>query len=100
MSGRFENAIVRIDTANGADPNRTIVDGRETADEVLYAMRMTRWLERLEPNASEALRLAARAQHLCRWMIPRDSYPMDRAGYHRWRSELGQFHAQKAGQIL
>jgi hypothetical protein len=100
MNGRFGDAISRIDDANGADPNRSVLDGQEVADELLYAMRMTRWLERLEPSAPEALRLAARAQHLCRWMIPRESYPMDRAGYHRWRGELGQFHAQKAGKIL
>jgi hypothetical protein len=100
MDGRFEQAIARIDEANGADPNRTVIDGREIADELLYATRMTRWLERLEPGASEPLRLAARAQHVCRWMIPRDLYPMTRAGYHQWRTELGRFHADKAAAIL
>jgi hypothetical protein len=33
-------------------------------------------------------------------MVPRDSYPMTRAGYLKWRAGLNQFHAQKAGQIL
>jgi hypothetical protein len=100
MTARFDQAVRRFDEANGADPNRTLVDGREVPNELLYAIRMTRWLDRLEPDASEALRLAARAQHICRWMIPRDSYPMTRAGYHRWRTELGRFHAEKAAQIL
>ena len=61
---------------------------------------MTAWLERLAPDASEALRLAARGQHICRWTIPRDSYPMDRAGYLRWRNECKRMHAEKLGEIL
>ena len=61
---------------------------------------MTEWLVRLEPGASEALRLAARSQHLCRWMIPRSDYPMTRQGYHQWRTTLARFHADKAGEIL
>jgi hypothetical protein len=61
---------------------------------------MTEWLGRLEPGASEALRLAVRCQHLERWAIPRGGYPLDRVGYHRWRTELGKFHAERAGEIL
>ena len=49
---------------------------------------------------SEELLLAARCQHICRWEIPRDSYPMTRAGYLKWRADLKKFHAQKAGDIL
>src|SRR5207253_551476 len=45
-------------------------------------------------------RLAARSQHLCRWMIPRDSYPRTRPGYLQWREALKKFHAQKTGEIL
>ena len=67
---------------------------------MLYAQRMTHWLDRLAPEASEPLRLAARSQHLCRWQIPRQQYPMDRAGYYRWRTRLYAFHAEKAGTIL
>src|SRR5581483_7007538 len=97
---RFFEAIKRIDAANAEDPNRGSVDGREAPAELLYGQRMTRWLDRLEPQASEPLRLAVRSQHLCRWMIPRNSYPMTRAGYLQWRAALGRFHAEKAGQIL
>ena len=46
------------------------------------------------------LRLAARCQHLCRWMSPRSSYPMTRPGYLQWRADLKKFHAQKSGEIL
>ena len=68
--------------------------------ELLYAQRLTGWVLRLCPDASEELRLAARCQHICRWEIPRNSYPMTRAGYLKWRADLKKFHAQKAGEIL
>jgi len=67
---------------------------------LLYARHMTRWLERLYPDASEPLRLAARAQHIRRWRVPRNSYPIDRAGYLKWRSDLYTFHADEAARIL
>ena len=96
----FARAVARIEEAQAQDPHRTLIDGVESPDELLYARRMTAWLERLEPRASEALRLAVRCQHLRRWMIPRADYPMTRAGYHDWRSTLARFHAEQAGQIL
>jgi hypothetical protein len=97
---RYQRAIDRFDDANRQDPNRTRVDGIEYPDELLYARRMTQWLERLKPGAGDALRLAVRCQHLCRWMIPRSQYPMTRGGYHQWRTTLARFHADKAGEIL
>ena len=97
---RLHAAFERLDAANREDPNRQVYEGRDYPKELLYAQRMTRWLDRLVPEASEAVRLAARAQHVCRWKIPRGDYPMDRAGYRRWRSDLGRFHAETAGQIL
>jgi endonuclease/exonuclease/phosphatase family metal-dependent hydrolase len=90
-SARFDAAIARFDEANARDPN---------GKELLYSRRMTEWMGRLAPDASEPLRLATRCQHIMRWMIPRSGYPTGRAGYHRWRTELQQFHAETAGQIL
>src|SRR5206468_2854539 len=55
---------------------------------------------KLCPDAPEELLLAARCQHICRWMIPRQSYEMTRAGYLRWRNELKSFHAQESAAIL
>jgi hypothetical protein len=95
-SDQFREAVERIDAANALDPNR----GAAGPHELVYARRMTEWLDRLEPGASEALRLAVRCQHLRRWMIPRANYPMTRAGYHQWRSTLARFHADEAGRIL
>ena len=93
---KFEAALRRFDEENSRDPNRE--DGRPR--ELLYAQRLTDWVLRLSPAASEELRLAARCQHISRWEIPRDSYPMTRAGYLKWRADLKKFHAQKAGDIL
>lgn len=98
--GRFQAVIERLDAANGEDPHREVFEGKEYPKELLYALRMTEWLSRLEPAASEALRLAVRAQHLCRWTVPRDSYPRNRKGYLQWRTGLARFHAEKAGAIL
>lgn len=97
---RFRRAIERFDAINAEDPNVATVDGVEHPKELLYAQRMTAWLERLFPDASEALRLAARSQHIKRWQIARTVYPMDRQGYHRWRTELGRFHADTAAGVL
>lgn len=97
---RFQLAIQGFDQANSQDPNKEIHNGREVPKELLYAQRMTEWLSKVNPEASEALQLAARSQHICRWTIPRDSYPMDRKGYLLWRTELKKFHAEKSEEIL
>jgi hypothetical protein len=97
---RFEAAMRRFDEENSRDPNSENVDGALHPRELIYAQWLTGWVLRLSPEASEALRLAARCQHLCRWKIPRDSYPMDRPGYLKWRADLKRFHAERAGEIL
>lgn len=97
---RFNTAIGRFDEENTKDPNTELVDGVPQPRELVYATRLTDWVLRLQPDAAEALKLAARCQHLCRWIIPRSQYPMDRPGYLKWRSELKKFHAEKSGQIL
>ena len=97
---RFEIAIRRFDEENSRDPNTETVNGGARPRELVYAERLTAWVLKLCPNASEPLRLAARCQHLCRWLSPRDSHPMTRPGYLQWRAELKKFHAQKSGEIL
>jgi len=99
-SARFDVAIRRFDEENGRDPNVENVNGSPQPRELAYARWLTDWVLKLCPDATEALRLAARCQHLCRWMIPRNSYPMTRAGYLQWREALKKFHAQKAAKIL
>ena len=97
---RFETAIRRFDEENSRDPHSEIVNGAPHPRELIYAKWLTDWVLKLCPDASEELRLAARCQHLCRWTIPRDSYPMTRPGYLKWRTDLKQFHARRSGEIL
>ena len=97
---RFQRAIQSIDQANGEDPNSEVDDGVEQPKELRYGKRMQRWVEMLDPSAPEALRLAARSQHIRRWEIPRSDYPMDRKGYLRWRTTLYTFHADTASELL
>jgi hypothetical protein len=99
-SERFREAIRRFDAANSEDPHHEVVDGVSYPKELLYAQRLTTWLERFAPEASEALLLAARSQHIRRWVIPRDRYPLDRRGYLLWRTTLATFHADTAATIL
>lgn len=100
MNDRFEQAIALIDAENSKDPRHEMIDGTAVPHELLYARRLTDWVLRLDPNASEALRLAARSQHICRWKIPRSEYPTNKAGYHRWKNELKQFHANLTESLL
>lgn len=91
METKLQRALDRIDAVNAEDP-----EGKELD----YSRRMTDWLERLEPEAGDALRLAVRAQHIGRWKIPRSAYPKDRVGYLTWRNELGKLHADWTAEIL
>lgn len=96
MNEKFAAATRRFDEENARDPNQENSQPRE----LLYAERLTDWVQKLCPNASEPLQLAARCQHICRWESPRENYPMTRAGYLKWRADLKKFHAEKSGQIL
>jgi hypothetical protein len=95
-SEKFQAAIRRFDKENARDPN---LDGGRPR-ELVYAERLTDWVRRLQPDASEALLLAARCQHICRWESPREKYPLTRPGYLKWRADLKVFHARKSGDIL
>ncbi len=96
----FAAAIRRFDEENSRDPNAEMVEGISHPRELLYAKRLSDWVMNLAPTASEELRLAARSQHIGRWLVPRQSYEMTRPGYLRWRSDLKTLHARKAGEIL
>ena len=98
--GRFSEAVSRFDRANAEDPNVELVAGVSAPKELVYARRMSAWLAKLVPDASEPLRLAARCQHIRRWTIPRSQYQTGRDGYRAWRTCLVNFHAETAGEIL
>lgn len=100
-SQRFQRAVALFDAANAEDPRMDQgPDGKEVPYELLYAQRMTDMIDRFAPEASEAAKLAVRAQHIQRWKTPRDSYPMDRTGYLQWRTGLYKFHAETAGRLM
>ena len=92
----IERARSAIDAANAADPNEH--DGEPLA--LLQGRLAEGWVMRLDPGASAALRLAARAHHLRRWVVPRASYPDGRAGYLRWRRDQKQRHAAELRELL
>lgn len=97
---RFETAIALIDAKNAEDPNTYYSHGLNFSKELLYAQRMSQKLLQFRPDASRALQIAARAQHICRWKIARDEYPMDRVGYLKWRETLKKMHAEMTADIL
>ena len=96
----FDKAIALIDAANSEDQNQEAVDAKSLLKELLYSQRMSDMLQRYAPDADEAVRLAIRAQHIQRWKSPRSDYPMNRKGYHQWRSGLYKFHAEAAAELL
>lgn len=98
--GKFEEAMDRFDAANKKDPNTEQWQDKTYPKEYLYAIRMTEKLNSFAPDASQALQLAARCQHIQRWQIPRDTYATGRIGYLKWRQALQKFHVEKASTIL
>ncbi|RYE17518.1 MAG: DUF4202 domain-containing protein [Sphingobacteriaceae bacterium] len=99
-STRLQQAFAQFDAYNAADPNQETSEGKTYPKEVLYAERMTKKLNDYAPNSPEYMQLAVRCQHIGRWEIARNTYPMDRAGYLVWRSQLKIHHTQVAEPIL
>lgn len=97
---RFAQAIAAIDAANADDPTQVVVRGAKRPKEQAHAELVSEWVRKLVPQPSEALLLAARAHHVRRWEIPRESEPEGRAGYHRWRKALHAHHARVVREIL
>ena len=93
---RLKTALAAIDAANAADP--TLEDGQPAA--LIYGQRMTDELARLVPDASEVLQIAARGQHVERWLLPRGDFPDGKEGYHAWRREQGRRHGARVAGIM
>ena len=93
---RFDRALALFDAANAEDPNQENGQPKE----LLYARRMSDMIARFAPGASEAAQLAVRAQHIRRWTVPRNTYPMNKDGYHAWRTGLYAFHADTTGELM
>jgi Domain of unknown function (DUF4202) len=97
---RLLPALAAIDAANADDPNVLVVRGVERPKEQAHAELMTDWVRRLDPDCTDEQLVAARAHHLRRWSVPRNSYPDGRSGYLRWRTALKQQHADDVATIL
>ena len=97
---KLSKAFQLFDDYNRQDPHTLVSEGKEFPTEYYYALQLYNWVIKLDHNASEALLLASRSQHIGRWKIPRVEYPAGKAGYLRWRSDLAKFHATEAAQLM
>jgi hypothetical protein len=96
LTDRLHAALAAIDAANAADPNLDM----DLPAALLYGQRMSAEMERLFPDASDVLRIAARGQHVERWLLPRHAYPEGKAGYLEWRREQGRRHGLRVAGIM
>ena len=96
----YEQAVNLIDSANSEDPNIEHSQGKAWPKELLYGQRMSEMLERYNSDADYVIKLAIRGQHIQRWQSPRNAYPMGRQGYHKWRTDLYTFHADKVANLM
>lgn len=100
MSSKLNQVISKIDEINSQDPNTEQVNGTSMPKELIYGQRMSACLGEHWADASEYLQIAVRAQHIKRWAVARNEYPEGKAGYLKWRKELGVMHAQTAKQLM
>ena len=100
MNEQLTHAFKLFDQANAEDPNKVNVSGTERSKELVFAERLTDAVLEINPDASEPLLLASRCQHIRRWEVPRNTQPMGRAGYLKWRTGLKKFHAETSAKIL
>jgi len=77
-------AFQEFDAANDEDPRKISRDGENVGQELFYARKLTEWVMRLEPDASDVLRLASRCQHLKRWESSRIMLMSRQKYYERW----------------
>lgn len=91
MTPALSTVLAAIDAANAADP---------AGGALVYGARMTEELARLCPDASEGLQIAARGQHIERWLLPRADYPAGKVGYLAWRREQGRRHGLRVAGLM
>ncbi|RTL55023.1 MAG: DUF4202 domain-containing protein [Rhodocyclaceae bacterium] len=92
--------LALIDQANSLDPNTEVDEtGAAVPKELIYGRRMSEMLARFAPEADAVAQAAVRAQHIQRWTVPRSQYPMDKVGYHQWRTGLYRVHADLAAGL-
>jgi hypothetical protein len=97
---RFAAARAAFAAHHADDPRPFVRDGAPTTISADYHARLERWLVALAADAPVSVRLAALAQHVRRWEVPRSTHPPGLAGYKRWRSALAQRQADIAAGEL
>ena len=100
MNTQLNIIVAAIDEANARDPTLIEAEGKLYPKALLYGKRMSTVLDKFMPDAPETLLIAARAQHIERWVIPRTSYPKGRIAYLKWRKDLQQYHAKRCGELM
>jgi len=100
LSQQLLDACAVIDAANALDPTVIVVRGESVALALAHGRLATDWVRHLNPEAGDALVIAARAHHLRRWEVPRTTYPEGKAGYLRWRKDQKARHARDVEVIL
>ena len=99
-SDRLDAVFSDIDAANADDPRTIVIDGEIRSYEIVYSERMIERLGIMYPDASDALKIAARGQHIRRWDIPRVKYEQGRNGYNQWRRACREHHAELLAEIM
>lgn len=99
-SGRLEKIIALIDLANAGDPKLESCGDGLKPSALVYGCRMSEVLDAFAPTASEELKIAARGQHVQRWLRPRTDYPEGRDGYLRWRRDAASYHATTVTDMM
>jgi hypothetical protein len=96
----LQSVLSAIDDINKEDPNQSEINQKTSPKELIYGQLMSQCLHDYWPNANVCLQVAVRGQHIKRWHIPRDQFPLGKAGYLKWRKTLGQFHAQTTKELM
>lgn len=92
----LDAVLAAIDAANNKDPRLD----EDLPEALLYGQRMSAETDRLFPDAPDVLAIAARGQHIERWVLLRADYPQGRAGYLKWRRDLAMHHATRVSEIM
>ena len=97
---QYTKAVELINSVHNQDPNSETIDGVDIKAELLYSQRMLAILQKVQPNASLELQLAAQCQHISRWSIPRTTFSMDKKGYYQWRAAIMEHQLSVTSSVL
>lgn len=96
----YERTIQELDALHAGDPRQIEQDGETVPRELWHARQMSAWLERLQGEPDELVRIAVRGQHLQRWQVSRDEYEEGRQGYLHWRRDQGRRAGETTANVM